>query len=63
MQNGTKGKESSQVSKVEDISNILEPIAKKYDIPSISGLFIKGDQIVMQGVTGVRKREQTLDQL
>ena len=45
----TEKKESVREAKVIDIANILEPIAKRYDIPSIAGLLMKGDKIVMQG--------------
>ena len=52
---------------IEDVSYLLEPVAIKYHIPAIAGLLIKGDTIVMQGITGVRKRgtkiKATLDDL
>ena len=52
---------------IEDVSYLLEPVALKYHIPAIAGLLIKGDTIVMQGITGVRKRgtkiKATLDDL
>lgn len=52
----TEKKESVREAKVIDIANILEPIAKRYDIPSIAGLLMKGDKIVMQGVVGIRTK-------
>lgn len=55
-ENDLKNQENNKISAVEDISNLLGPIAEKYEIPSMAGLLIKGDQIVMQGVTGIRKR-------
>lgn len=55
-----KKQEDNKISAIEDISNLLEPIAKKYEIPSMAGLLIKGDKIVMQGVTGIRKRDSSV---
>lgn len=40
----------------QDISDILESIARKYHIPAMAALLIKGDSIVFEGITGVRKK-------
>ena len=47
---------NNQTSTSLDVSDILEPIARKYRIPAMAGLVIKGDTTVMQGITGVRKK-------
>jgi len=58
---------NKQASSAQDISDILETIAIKHHIPAMAGLVIKGDETVMQGITGVRKRganvKATLDDL
>jgi CubicO group peptidase (beta-lactamase class C family) len=52
---------------IQDVSAIIEPIARKYHIPAMAGLVVRGDVIVMEGITGVRKKgtniKATLDDL
>lgn len=40
----------------EDISNLLEPIRQKHDVPAIAAAVITPDGIVAHGVAGVRKK-------
>jgi CubicO group peptidase (beta-lactamase class C family) len=38
-----------------DVSALLEPIRAKYNLPCLAAMTLKGNQIVAQGIVGVRK--------
>lgn len=63
----SSGQKHTETVVVQDVSKILEPIARNYHIPAMAGLVVKGDAIVMEGITGVRKKgtniKATLDDL
>jgi CubicO group peptidase (beta-lactamase class C family) len=43
-----------------DVSDLLEPIRKKHDVPALAGAVLVGDKVIAIGVAGVR-RADTLD--
>lgn len=55
-QEQTEAQKNNLVAIPQDISDSLGPIARKYHIPAMAGLVVKGDKIVMEGITGVRKK-------
>lgn len=55
-QDKSEAEKNIQATTSQDISYILEPIARKYRVPAMAGLVLKGDEIIMEGITGVRKK-------
>lgn len=55
-QEQTEAQKNNLVATPQDISDSLDPIARKYHIPAMAGLVVKGDKIIMEGITGVRKK-------